>query len=118
MIAKDVNCAVRHRACLHCSPAKTPGDAENKERKEGTGGPASCFKRIPSSSWSVKSLAGELTRGIAEGPSGCSFQGTQAGDPEAPRVSHFACLAFLNWAFRWLMLSKELGCLDSGTKHP
>uniref|UniRef100_A0A8D0KTI3 MAP7 domain containing 2 n=1 Tax=Strix occidentalis caurina TaxID=311401 RepID=A0A8D0KTI3_STROC len=66
MIAKDVNCAVRHSACLHCSLAKTPGDPENKEGKEGTGGPVSSFKRIPSSNWSVKSLAGELTCGIAE----------------------------------------------------
>lgn len=41
MITKDVNCAVKHRACLHCSPAKTPGDPENKERKDGTGGPVS-----------------------------------------------------------------------------
>jgi len=69
MIAKDVNCAVRHCACLHCSPAKTLGDPENKEREEGTGSRVSCFKRIPFCSWSVKSLAGELTRGIAEGPS-------------------------------------------------
>lgn len=69
MIAKDVNCAVRRCACLHCSPAKTPGDPENKERKEGTGGPVSCFGRTPFSSWSIESLAGELTCGIAEGPS-------------------------------------------------
>lgn len=69
MIAKDVNCAVRRCACLHCSPAKTPGDPENKERKEGTGGPVSCFGRTPFSSWSIESLAGEPTCGIAEGPS-------------------------------------------------
>lgn len=48
MIAKDVNCAVRHCACLHCSAAKIPGDPESKDK--GAGGPISCFKRIPSSS--------------------------------------------------------------------
>uniref|UniRef100_A0A663E107 MAP7 domain containing 2 n=1 Tax=Aquila chrysaetos chrysaetos TaxID=223781 RepID=A0A663E107_AQUCH len=60
---------MRRCACLHCSPAKTPGDPENKERKEGTGGPVSCFGGTPSSSWSIESLPGELTCGIAEGPS-------------------------------------------------